>query len=122
MKIIGPVLVLIAGFILGALIWMYSPSMTGEFEPWDAKGGYYTGSLFLAGVVAALLSPRHFWLAPVGVYIGQFVYLFTHWTEPGPFWPLGMAFGVVFCGLTFLGAVIVYAFWRRFKKPGAQPK
>gem|GEM_PF-3223214 len=122
MKLIGPVLVIAVGFILGALIWKSSPGITGEFEPWDAKGFYYPGSLFLAGVAAALLSPRHFWLAPVGVYIGQFVYLFTHMTEPSPFWPIGMAFGVVYCGMSFLGAACVFACWKGLKKPRAEPK
>jgi len=122
MRVVRPVLVLSAGFILGALIWTYSPGITSEIEPWDAKGIYYLLSLFLAGAAASLLSPRHFWLAPVGVYIGQFVYVFAHMTEPSPFWPIGMMFGAVYSGLSLLGGACVFACWRRVRKPRAEPK
>jgi len=123
MKHIGPILVICAGFILGALIWKYSPDITGQIEPWDAKSPYYTLSLFLAGAAASLLSPRHFWLAPVGVYFGQFTFVVAYLADPpGVFWPLGMIFGVVFCGLAFLGGACVFGCWKWLKNPRAEPK
>jgi hypothetical protein len=105
-----PAIVLIAGFVFGALIWWVSPTVTGHVEAWDAKGVYYPLSLVVAGVVAALLSPRHFVLAPVGIYLGQFAYAMV-FLSGGPLWIAGLVFGVLYCTLAFAGSAIVFGCW-----------
>jgi hypothetical protein len=105
-----------AGFLLGALIWWASPLVTGEHEPWDAPIGYYALSLVVAGFLAALISPRHFWLAPLGVYFGQFVYAFA-FLPGGPLWLLGLIFGLFYCILALLGGAGAFGLWRAFRRP-----
>src|SRR5439155_5227322 len=89
-------LVFVAGSVLGALIWWGSPFVTGQREPWDAPLGYYITALIAAGFAAALISPRHFWLAPPGIYLGQSIYAVV-FLPTGPLLPLGLVFGLGFC-------------------------
>ena len=42
------------GIALGWTIWAMSPIVTGEVEPWDASSLYYSGSLFIAGMLSTL--------------------------------------------------------------------
>ena len=60
---------------LGLLTWVLSPLLTGQREPWDASGPYYMISLFTAGFVPSLIEPRRFWAWPIGVYLGQVLFL-----------------------------------------------
>jgi hypothetical protein len=114
-KYIGPVLVLAAGFTFGVLIWWLSPEITGRVEPWDAKSPYYVGSLFVSGLIAGVLSPRHAFLAPIGIFFGQFT---LGWGFPpsGGMWPLGLFFGAVYCMAAAAGAAIVFACWVKLRK------
>ena len=61
--------------VLGVLIWALSPILAGNREPWDAEGSYYTTSLFVAGLVPALIEPKQFLVWPVGVYVGQVLFI-----------------------------------------------
>lgn len=60
---------------LGFLIWVLSPMLAGHREPWDAQGHYYMVSLFIAGLVPAFIEPRRFWVWPIGVYLGQVLFI-----------------------------------------------
>mgnify|MGYP001563853319 CR=1 FL=1 len=60
---------------LGLLIWTLSPMLAGHREPWDAQGPYYMVSLFIAGLVPALIEPKRFWVWPIGVYLGQVLFI-----------------------------------------------
>ena len=68
------VVVFAVGLLLGMAIWWTSPMFTGHEEPWDAEFRYYVGVLFLGGFVAAIFLPKAFWVAPIGVYVGQLLY------------------------------------------------
>lgn len=81
--------------------------MTGEVEPWDATSGYYSAALLVAGFVAALVFPARFWIAPVGVYVGQFSYAFAA-LPLGPLWPLGLLIGIAYSLLALLGATLAF--------------
>jgi hypothetical protein len=100
------VLVFTVGVLLGAAIWWVSPALAGEAEPWDAEGRYYVWALFLAGAVATVFLPKAFWLAPVGVYVGQLLYgLYLYQPEDGSLWPLGLVFAAFYSVAAMGGAL-----------------
>ena len=91
---------------LGLLIWALSPMLAGNREPWDARGPYYAASLFIAGLVPALLEPRRFWVWPVGVYLGQCLFIIgASFLRPSPGANLAVA-GVVIMVFYMLPTVI----------------
>ncbi len=65
----------IFGVALGWAIWALSPSVTGEAEPWDSMTPYYSGSLFIVGLLSSLLGRSGFYWGPIGIYIGQAAFL-----------------------------------------------
>lgn len=69
--------VAVAGVLLGAAVWGFSVPLTGMREPFDSDGVYYPAAMFLAGVLATLPSPRHWWLAVLAVFLGERVYAFV---------------------------------------------
>lgn len=104
---ISTVAVFVAGLLLGAMLWWLSPWFTGKVEPWDSSSHYYTAGLFGCGFVAACVSPRRFWAAPPGIYLGQFLYALA--TIPmGPFAPIGLMAGAVYCVLALAGAFVCF--------------
>lgn len=98
--------VLAVGVLLGAAVWWASPLFTGHDEPWDAEGRYYVATLFVAGFVATIFQPKAFWVAPIGVYIGQLLFgVYLYEPEGETLWPLGMAWALLYCVATLAGAM-----------------
>ena len=61
-----------ACLVMGVLIWILSPLVTGEAEPWDAQSGYYLYGNVGTGVIGGVLGPpRLFWLWPIAICLGQ---------------------------------------------------
>ncbi|MDZ7617468.1 MAG: hypothetical protein U1E05_10715 [Patescibacteria group bacterium] len=78
--------------LVGALVWIASPFITGHREPWDSLSVYYGGSLLIGGFVAGLFVPRRFWLWAVGIWLGQmigFAWCMGMSPRSGPLWPFG---------------------------------
>ena len=89
--------------------------------------------LFAAGCVAATFLPKAFWVAPIGVYVGQLLFaLYLFEPEGTAFWPLGMILAVFYCAaalagaaagailMTLLGALLaVLRFLLRWRRPTA---
>jgi hypothetical protein len=97
----------LVGVGLGALIWLLSPVVTGQREPWDGEGGYYYGALLGAGLLGGLAAPTHWGATAIGVFVGQaLVLLGGVFLTPasGGLWPLGVAFLSVYSLLSLLGA------------------
>lgn len=94
--------------------------MTGSVEPWDADSAYYLGSLLVSGLISGVLSPRHAFLAPIGIFFGQFT---LGWGFPsgGGFWPIGLMFGAIFCLVAAAGAAIVFGCWVLLRKGHGDP-
>ena len=89
------IVVLTVGFAWGLGAWWLSPVLLGHSEPWDAGIKQYLELLFLGGFFAALFHPRAFWVAPLGIYAGQFVYCsYLMDTVGASLWPLGMVMAV----------------------------
>lgn len=102
-------LVFAVGVLLGVAVWWASPTFTGHDEPWDADGRYYVGTLFAAGFAATLFLPKAFWVAPIGVYVGQLLFgLYLYEPEGTSLWPLGMVLAV-FYGLAALAGAMACA-------------
>jgi len=98
---------------LGLTIWLLSPWVTGQREPWDSASPYYLGSLFVAGALTGFLGPRPFWLWPLGIWLGQLVVLLAGpW---GPLLPLGIVFLLAFTLVALAGAAVGAALRRRSK-------
>jgi hypothetical protein len=65
----------IVGGIFGWMIWWASPGWTGEIEPWDSLGSYYSTSLVAAGFISTLFWPAGWYWGPLGIYAGQVAYV-----------------------------------------------
>jgi hypothetical protein len=103
------------GLILGAGIWLLSPWITGQSEPWDADGGYYVGTLFASGALGGFLIPAHWASVALGIFAGQLlVILGGVLADPasGALWPLGVAFLAAYTMLALTGALLSAALRR----------
>jgi hypothetical protein len=95
--------------VCGAGIWLLSPLVTGQAEPWDAAGWYYPGALFLAGCAVAILFPAHPGVVAVGVVAGQILVLLGRVaadSSTGGLWPLGILFLVGYGVVPLVGAAL----------------
>jgi hypothetical protein len=58
-----------------ALVWALSPTLFGQREPWDARGGLgYVGALVVGGLLAGAIVPRPLWGHYLGAVGGQLAY------------------------------------------------
>lgn len=103
-------LVAVAGLILGALVWAISVPLTGQREPFDGSMLYYALSTFAAGALSAGLSPKHWWLALLGVYLGQHVYAFVAYPDTRAWFLFGLIVNALIPTWLFAaaGALMVY--------------
>ena len=104
--------------LLGALIWVLSPFITGHREPWDAHWPYYSFALVAAGFIPASFSAHRFWLWAVGVWLGQgSAFLAIVLRGSGSLWPLGLLFLCFYSLLSLAGAGLgagTHLVFRRF--------
>lgn len=100
------IVVVCAAAVLAMSVWWLSPTITGELEPWDSESWYYLGGLFAAGFLATLLRPKVFLAAPLGVFVGQILFLNYFYDPPtASFLPLGFVFAFVYSVAALGGAV-----------------
>ncbi len=101
---------LLAGLACGAIVWGLSVPLTGMREPFDSPTYYYAVAMFVAGIVAALPAPRYWWVAVVGIFSGERIYMFVMMPENRAWLLFSIYMGLL--TLTWLppalGAVIVY--------------
>ncbi|MDO6567714.1 hypothetical protein Q4561_11650 [Alteromonas sp. 1_MG-2023] len=62
---------------LGAAILFLSPYITGEIEPWDSDNFYYSGALFIAGLIILLDKQASYETVFIGIMLGQAIYMFS---------------------------------------------
>lgn len=94
---------LLIASLAGALIWALSPWASGQAEPWDGDGLYYSGALFTAGVLAGFIVPRPLWAQYLGVIVGQVLYLLL-FLPIGPLLAVGLVFLLLWSLLFLAGA------------------
>lgn len=73
----------IIGAVFGWMIWWASPLWTGEIEPWDSLGSYYSISLVAAGLISTLFWPNGWQWGPIGIYAGQVAYMLLAYDPVG---------------------------------------
>ncbi len=102
--------VLLAGIACAAIIWGLSVPLTGMREPFDSPTYYYMVAMFIAGILAALPAPRYWWVAVIGIFLGERIYMFVMMPENRGWLLFGIYMGLL--TLTWLpstlGALIVY--------------
>jgi hypothetical protein len=94
---------LLVSFILGALVWALSPTLSGHAEPWDAGGVYYPVSLLLAGLLSGLIRPQYFWVHYLGVILGQLAFM-LFFGPGGPLIIVGIVLLAVYSLIALAGA------------------
>lgn len=94
---------LLIASLAGAFIWALSPWASGQAEPWDGDGLYYSGALFTAGVLAGFIVPRPLWAQYLGVIVGQVLYLLL-FLPIGPLLAVGLVFLLLWSLLFLAGA------------------
>lgn len=101
--------------VTGALVWVASPWLTGQREPWDAEFPFYFAALLVAGVIAGGLVPKPLWAHYLGAFMGQLSYE-AIFLKTGPLFVLGAVFLLGYC-LVFLAAAAIAGYLRlRFKQ------
>ncbi len=102
--------VFLAGIACGAIVWGLSVPLTGMREPFDSPSFYYPVAMFMAGILAALPAPRYWWVAVLGIFSGERIYMLVMMPENRAWLLFGIYMGLL--TLTWLppalGAVIVY--------------
>ncbi len=101
--------VLLAGLACGAVVWGLSLPLTGMREPFDSPGYYYLIAMFAAGLLAALPSPRYWWAAPIGIFLGERIYAYVMLPETRAWLMFGIGINLLMLSWlpAALGALIV---------------
>lgn len=90
-------------FVCGAMVWALSPFLSGQVEPWDAKGFYYSAALLIVGLIVGLARPKHVWSHYAGIILGQLTYMLCF--LPGdPLIPVGVAILAAYSTIALAGA------------------
>ncbi len=93
-------------FLIAALasvaIWVFSPWISGQAEPWDA-GLYYCGALLAAGLLSGVTVPKPLWAHYLGGIVGQALYLLL-FLPSSPLMAVGLVFLLVWSLLLLVGA------------------
>ena len=101
---------LLAGIAGGAAVWGLSIPITGMRELFDSPTVYYWVAVFIAGILGALPAPRYWWVAVIGVFLGEQTYVLAMPPETR----LWLMFGVMMNPLMLngvppaIGAFLVY--------------
>jgi hypothetical protein len=112
---------LVIGLACGVGIWLLSPLLARQVEPWDASGGYYLGALLLAGVLGGWAAPSQVGRVVVGVFAGQVLVLLGRVVaDPtsGGLWPLGIVFLGIYSVPVLVGAIVAAVLRRRRERRG----
>ena len=105
--------------VAGIVVWVLSPWLTGQHEPWDAEGFYYVIALLVAGAATGFLSPRPFWAHYLGGLSGQLLYILLT-IGVDPLLLVGVIFLLIYT-LLFLAGAAVTAQLRRLVWPRPIP-
>ena len=100
---------ILVGMVLGATIWAISPILLGQKEAWDNLPAYLV-LLFLSGLVSPLANPSKWWQGIVGIYLGQFLFIFIV-LGPGNLWPISLFAGAVLMFPAIIGGLLSFGWW-----------
>jgi len=100
--------------LTSALVWVASPWLTGQREPWDAEFPFYFVALLVSGAVAGGLAPKPLWAHYLGSFIGQLSYEAII-LKIGPLFVLGAMFLLGYCLVSVAAASFTGYIRLRFK-------
>lgn len=101
-------------FVGGAMVWALSPFLSGQVEPWDAKGFYYSAALLIVGLIVGFARPKHVWAHYAGIILSQLTYMLCF--LPGSsLIPVGVAFLAAY-SIIALAGVASGAWFRRVSR------
>ena len=66
------------GAVIGAAMWSVSAAAVSEYEPYDHSLTYYACVLGATGFIVGLVIGRPFWIALIGLYLGQVAVMVLH--------------------------------------------
>jgi hypothetical protein len=106
--------VLLAGMAGGAAVWGLSIPITGMREPFDSPTIYYWVAMFIAGILGALPAPRYWWVAVIGVFLGEQIYCLVMLPENRSWLLFGIYMHVLVLNWVppAIGAFLVYIVYR----------
>jgi hypothetical protein len=110
---------LLTSMTTSALVWAFSPVLTGHREPWDADRYYYPVALLISGASAGVLSHRPLWAHYVGAVIGQLAYELI-FLPVGPLILVGAIFLVVYSTVHLVAAAFAGYFRTRLSQASIQ--
>ena len=96
---------LIISAFASASIWLLTPVLTSQREPWDADGSFYIVALLIAGAVAGVIAPRPLWAHYAGSFAGQLGYELV-FLRIGSLVLIGAVFLLVYCAVYSLAAAL----------------
>lgn len=111
-----PFLIFALGVFLGWMIWALSPAIAGHIEPWDADSACYMVALFFGGYMATLIHPPSWWLASLGIYVGQVAYCelwYSRFLPPGDPKLFPSLVGIAIFGMmpALIGTLFAWCAW-----------
>ena len=95
-------------FTLGLLLWVLSPVIFNNLEPWDASPPVYLITLLLAGFLSTFFWGRQILPSYFGIWIGQFLgltivtFLQPSTSEARAWW------GIIPAVTTGMGSVLIF--------------
>lgn len=66
---------ILAGILIGFGIWVSSPVIVGQIEPWDAEWPYYVAVMVVAGALLELVQTRRKAFVFISLWAGQCIAL-----------------------------------------------
>lgn len=102
------------GGLVGFCLWVSFLFIFESGEPWDQRPLSYLATLLVAGGVITILFPDEYLTAPLGLYLGQLLFIVIF--LPSPFLIVGALSLVPYSLFSMLGAYLVYRMSNRLKK------
>ncbi len=98
--------VVLGGMLCGWATWWASPHVIGQPRPWDGGPWQCIYVMAGAGFLVTLMFPKGFWLAPLSVFAGQFLYgLYLYEPENSFRFPLDIAQSFAFSMTAGVGSL-----------------
>ena len=114
------ILSLVAGGLLGFLIWMFSFVVTGNIEPWDSETPYLSIALAASSLALSLTFKKEWLCITLGLIFGQLAYMLLVLGDPGPLILVGIVITFVWTFICAgIPALVVQAIYKNSEPAGA---
>jgi len=105
---------LVAGGALGCLIWMPSPKVTGDIEPWDSETPYLSIALVASSLALSAVFKKQWVSITLGLIFGQLAYMLLVLGDPGPLILVGIVITFVWTFIRAgIPALVVHAIYKK---------